>query len=151
MRNWNTDKGYKVYYNLHLKTYSILGWDADKNGWRLKAYADNLVLTDVEFRVSEKGRQRVIKEKRKNVHAFAIAKVVQPISFDRVPDLIVNKGYRSATYNPYLYDSFVDVKTKVRVKGCKGAILFDKRIAYLDHQTNTKTFEENLQSIYNLK
>ena len=131
MRNWNADKGYKVYYNLHLHTYSILGWDADKNGWRLKEYADNLVLLDVEFKVSESGRQRVIKEKRKNVHAFAIAKKVYPIPFDRVTALMEMRSYRSATYNPYLYDSFVDRATKEKIKNSSHAVLYNKKIAYI--------------------
>lgn len=131
MRNWNESKGCKVYYNLHLKTYSVLGWDADKNGWRLKEYADNLVLLDVEFKVSESGRQRVIKEKRKNVHAFAIAKHVYPIPSHRVTALMDKRTYRSATYNPYLYDSFVDVETKQRIKNSRSAVLHNKKISYI--------------------
>ena len=58
-----------VYYNLDKKTYSIM----DHSGERKRiviGYADEILLSSVEFKVSEKGRQRVIKEKRKNVHAY---------------------------------------------------------------------------------
>jgi hypothetical protein len=39
---------------------------------RIVGYAEAVILTDVEFRVRESGRQRVLRERRKNVHAFVV-------------------------------------------------------------------------------
>ena len=77
------------------------------------------------------GMSMEIKEKRKNVHAFAIAKHVYPISSHRVTALMDKRSYRSATYNPYLYDSFVDVDTKQRIKNSRSAVLHNKKISYI--------------------
>lgn len=55
-----------VYYNLHQGGYSI----RDKKTMHVVAYADNVLLKNCVFKVSEKGRQKVIEEKRKRVHAF---------------------------------------------------------------------------------
>jgi hypothetical protein len=57
---------------------------------------------NVEFKVNELGRQRVIKEKQKNVHAFVVA--------GRYKGLI-NKEYEldklvKVTYNPYIDTQF---------------------------------------------
>jgi hypothetical protein len=57
-----------VYYNLHKKCWSIKALSGSSKG-RVVAHADAVELMDCEFRVSEAGRQRVIREKRKNVHA----------------------------------------------------------------------------------
>ena len=67
-----------------------------------------LKLFDVHFNVSEPGRQRVLKEKRKNVHAklqasdFKLLEEGSPISRD---------GWREVTYNPYRDRKFVFVDT----------------------------------------
>jgi len=57
--------------------------------------------TGVVFKVNESGRQRVISEKRKNVHAFAIADEYlfthSVVSVDNLPII---------TYNPYVSDKF---------------------------------------------
>jgi hypothetical protein len=59
-----------------------------------------IALSDVRFTVSEAGRQRVLREKRKNVHAF-VEGVESPLygSINRKLDCKV-------TYNPYKYEKF---------------------------------------------
>jgi hypothetical protein len=61
----------KVYFNLHNKKYSAVALDGSDKG-RVLGHFDEVVLDDVSFIVSEAGRQRVIREKKKNVHAYAI-------------------------------------------------------------------------------
>lgn len=90
-------KRVKVYFNLHKKTWSI----KDKKTGIVIGYANWLPMKDCKFKVSEKGRQRVLKEKRKNVHAY----VEGTISFETLHKSEVQHG--SFTYNPYKYDSFV--------------------------------------------
>lgn len=58
-----------VYFNLHRKCFSIRAMEGPAKG-RVVAHADDVILGRVSFRVSEAGRQRVIRERRKNVHAF---------------------------------------------------------------------------------
>lgn len=59
-------------------------------------------LTNVKFKVSEAGRQRVIKEKRKNVHAFIEGDWDENITgmFDQVT-------LKRVSYNPYQSGNFV--------------------------------------------
>ena len=67
----------------------------------VKAHLNRVYLHNVKFKVSEAGRQRVIKEQRKNVHAFAIG-VIGPPSFE-----LWGKDSVSVSYNPYKYSTFV--------------------------------------------
>jgi len=63
-RSINLEKPIKVYKNLHKDCYSV------KQGTLVVAHAERLCLRDVTFKVNEKNRQKVIKTKQKNVHAF---------------------------------------------------------------------------------
>ena len=40
---------------------------------------------DVEFRVRESGRQRMLKEKSRNVHAFAVGRLIDYVHADDTP------------------------------------------------------------------
>jgi hypothetical protein len=65
--------------------------------WKVIKHVGRIDLQDVSFKVSELGRQRVLREKRKNVHAFIEG---EEISFC---------GYANTTkvtYNPYKYEKF---------------------------------------------
>jgi len=57
-----------IYRNLRDKCWSIRSLKTR----RVIGYASSIALDDVTFSVSEAGRQRVIREGRKNVHAGAI-------------------------------------------------------------------------------
>lgn len=86
-----------VYRNLNQKCWSVLG-----KGHKLLLHAEALVLQDCQFVVQEGGRQRVLREGRKNVHAFAkgtIAPMVWHQEFR--PNL------KRVIYNPYKAPMFV--------------------------------------------
>ena len=89
-----------VYYNLHKHTFSI-----SRNG-RVIAHADYVKLTDVEFRVRQGGREKVIREKSKNVHSFVIGTLEDYCKFpcDNLPS---EPNSNIVTYNPYKYNSYV--------------------------------------------
>lgn len=92
-------KHVRVYFNLHKKTWSI----KDKKTNRVLGWADFVPLKQCKFIVSEAGRQRVLREKKKNVHAY-VDGIIGGEHFDKC------EVYRSKfTYNPYKYDSFVTV------------------------------------------
>jgi hypothetical protein len=94
------DKRYKINYAKPVKVYRNLHkgcWSIRQNGL-VKAHADKIDLFKCEFLVNEKDRLKVIKEKRKNVHAF-----VKGYLWDTPLNLI-----KQVAYNPYIRDSFFD-------------------------------------------
>lgn len=103
-----------VYFNLHRKTFSVKALEGENKG-RVIHHADHVHLENAKFKVSQAGRERVLREKRKNVHAFVIGElkslVQTPIVGERV------------TYNPYLYDTFVFSFNKQPVHSAKEAFL----------------------------
>jgi hypothetical protein len=75
--------------------------------WKVIGYSNYLILWNVSFKVSEAGRLRVIKENKKNVHAFVIGdcKMFLPqLNGSMHKEEIV-------TYNPYKHSSFVVKET----------------------------------------
>ena len=57
-----------VYFNLRSKLYSIKALEGPAKG-RVVAHASDVIIKDATFKVSEAGRQRVLREKHKNVYA----------------------------------------------------------------------------------
>ena len=106
----------QVYYNLNKKCLSVR--DA-KTGLVVKhthairlGIPKNSRYEHVAFTVQEGGRKRVLREKRKNVHAFVSGRT----NLKRVPSLEERKTrkpktLRKVSYNPYKGGKFVDVKT----------------------------------------
>ncbi len=89
-----------VYYNLHKHKWSIKCLDSGRLYGRVVGHADQLLLKDATFKVSEAGRQRVLKEKRKNVHAGVVGYLQSP----PWPSMDTSTP---VTYNPYKYETFV--------------------------------------------
>ncbi|ASV44368.1 hypothetical protein PBI_SCTP2_353 [Salicola phage SCTP-2] len=70
-------------------------------------------MKNCEFRVSEKGRQRVLKEKVKNVHAYIAAQ-----THEELDDAIDKCNKVELTYNPYKYSTFVIKETGEPIYHC---------------------------------
>lgn len=85
----------RVYFNLHKKLFSVM----DKRTRRVVSHTEHIVLHNVKFIVNENGRQRVLREKKKNVHAFVEGDVLDMLVCERVNT--------NVTYNPYKYNSFM--------------------------------------------
>lgn len=94
------------------------------------------MLTGAKFIVSEAGRQRVLKEKRKNVHAFVIGELVDDDgAFGQDADgkdLPVR-----VTYNPYVAGTFMAEGLALNptpVTGARGVLLNEHGMSacYLD-------------------
>ena len=64
-----------VYWNLHKKLWSIKALEGPDKG-RVIARSSSVILTDAHGQVSEAGRQRVLREDRKNVHAGIVGDLV---------------------------------------------------------------------------
>jgi hypothetical protein len=89
-----------VYYNLHKHTFSV------RSNNRVVIHADYVKLVDVEFKVRQGGREKVIKDKQKNVHSFVIGTLVDYCSYP-CKDMPTEPNNNIVTYNPYKYNSFV--------------------------------------------
>jgi len=93
----------EVYFNLHKRVFSV----RDRKTKLVIAHARCVPLIDVTTRVSEPGRLRVIREKRKNVHAFFVGTIPTSDQFQTAMRLSDDVACESITYNPYKYDQFV--------------------------------------------
>lgn len=109
-----------VYFNIHkskkegMKIYSIKN---KKTNRVVNHLSGNFFIRNARFVVSEKGRNRVLKEKKKNVHAFIRGEFVENLN---------PRKEAIATYNPYLYDSFVDSISKRKI--------YSSNLVYVDKE-----------------
>ena len=89
-----------VYFNLHKKCFSVKALSGDLKGLVI-AHTNSINLDDVTFKVSEAGRQRVLIEKKKNVHAGVVG---------TFKGFIANEisEYKQAYYNPYKTTTFLN-------------------------------------------
>ena len=94
-KRYKIDKARKVYVykNLHRNCYSI------KQDGLVKMHTDSVCLWNASFQVGKKGRERVVKEKRKNVHAGVSGYVV-----DMIPAC---RTHSDLSYNPKWHKGFV--------------------------------------------
>lgn len=106
-----------VYFNLHKKCWSI------RSRGRVIAHAARVEISSPEFKVSASGRARVLRENKKNVHAFVSGELVsfgeangEGLSGDRV------------TYNPYKFSTFVRAENEEAIFNAEYAVLEDKKV-----------------------
>jgi hypothetical protein len=105
-----------VYFNLHRKCFSVKALEGALKG-RVIIHASYVNLYNCAFKVSEAGRQRVLREKRKNVHAGVVGNL-QSFTFvdqqnnmaefrkDCTYALAFEKPHNRVKYNPYKLDKF---------------------------------------------
>ncbi|MBY0403208.1 MAG: hypothetical protein K2X66_04870, partial [Cyanobacteria bacterium] len=145
----------EIYYNLHRKCLSARGLDRNYRG-RVVARPRGILLKKVRFVVQPKGRERVLREGRKNVHAFVRGILVQlnpslnvlnqwfskGLSQSQIQSKQVTKTetetideiaknnlrWRKVTYNPYKYQSFVDAETHQPIHQAELVYIQDKNI-----------------------
>lgn len=117
------DQPVRVFKNLKHGCYSIMQRGV------VRASARVVRLADVEFRVGEKGRQRMIRERRKNVHAFAVGHLVDYVHPSDSRDIAAPEG-RGAFYDPYRFESFVDSETQSPVITVRTAYFDEDGVIY---------------------
>jgi hypothetical protein len=91
---------YYIYRNLHKDCWSV------RYKGKVIAHHKALLALGATLKVNEGGRQRVLTEQRKNVHAFVVC-----TSYQAAPHLYLVDGSGSAevTYNPYKTGAFTTV------------------------------------------
>ena len=97
----------QVYWNSHKRLWSI------RFNRKVVFHSENVVLSDVRFVVSERGRLRVLRERKKNVHAYA----------EGILPSHTLACSRRVTYNPYRDETFI----------CDGRPIADAAFAHFMH------------------
>ena len=102
------DARIRTYWNLHKDCYSIVHAEGENYG-RVAGYLRiPFLLKNVEFRVQEATRQRIIEKGVRDICAYAVGRIeslgsVAPKHIQRMQ----NQG-RHVQFNPFTGDSFVD-------------------------------------------
>lgn len=117
-----------VYWNLHRGMWSVKALDGPDKG-RVIARLPQVMLRDAEGKVSEAGRQRVLREKRKNVHAGIVGTLVEGLTHNRA-NYVEDIGDR-VTYNPYKYSQFVHAVDESPFDGSYYAVLTADRAVFV--------------------
>jgi hypothetical protein len=97
----------EVYWNLHKRLFSVRALEGENKG-RVIAHSYGIQLKDAKFVSQPAGRNRVRREGIKNVHAFVRGRM---LGYDRNESLCHGDATKGITYNPYKYDTFVEVGT----------------------------------------
>lgn len=129
-----------VYFNLHKKCFSVKALEGPDKG-RVIAHRDVVYLQDAVGKVSKAGRERVLREKRKNVHAGVVGRlIIDRWEDDLEDDWDMLWDATVVTYNPYKYSSFVNKQSEEPWQGSTRTVMtvsegrtiimgFDKRVA----------------------
>jgi hypothetical protein len=124
------DEGpYRVYRNLNKKCWSVQHRPGmGLQGWRVFLHINAMLLTDVTFKVSEAGRQRVLSTGRKNVHAYACTNNIYV--YDSEPPI---DSWTEITYDPRQHDGFVTVTDNQPVSSAKSVLLTSSGRVFAHH------------------
>ncbi|AMW64345.1 hypothetical protein SEA_CHIPMUNK_89 [Mycobacterium phage ChipMunk] len=110
-----------VYWNLHRGMWSVKALEGPDKG-RVIARHQHVVLRNVTGKVSEAGRQRVLREGRKNVHAGLVGELVQGEA------VTLPAEARTVTYNPRKYETFVHTDDESPFQGSDLAVLAHRTV-----------------------
>ena len=118
-----------VYYNLHRKCWSVKALEGPNKGLVI-AYRDHMWLEDCTFKVSQAGRNRVLRERRKNVHAGVVGTWYTDETDECVNSVVsfMTKAMIPATYNPYKFSTFVNKDTHQCINHAKDALLTNRQV-----------------------
>ena len=128
----------EVYRNLHKNCFSV------RHKGKVVGYLydnEQLALTNVKFVVQPAGRAKVLRENKKNVHAFVRGEYVgfennltNNLYFGEFEDL----DFYAVSYNPYKSDKFVvkgtgkpiESNSEALIRGGKVLLYQDKRLDF---------------------
>lgn len=112
----------KVYRNSRLNK-----WSVKFNNGPVKHF-NELSLSNATFHVQPAGRQKVLKTKRKNVHAYVSGTFVYTSHLVYLDTF----KYRRVRYNPYYFDKFFYDDNLERVSSAKIVYFTDKGEVYVN-------------------
>lgn len=103
-----------VYFNLHKRCFSVKALEGDRKG-RVVAHVNDAIIYEPTFKVSQAGRQRVLRERKKNVHAGVVGKWFENEHNPARSVELLSLSGRAITYNPYKFSEFVYRTTETPV------------------------------------
>jgi len=109
----------RIYRNLGNGKMSIQAKTAV--GWRVVGHVTDCVIRNVTFIVKETARQRVIRDRQKNVHAWGEGVLIGHLSSKAIAPLRLS-------YDPYIHSSFVDGRTGIAVTSCSLLVVKDNQV-----------------------
>lgn len=117
-----------IYRNLHKKKFSI----KDIKKRKVVDWKDCFIAVECHFKISESGRLKVIKEKRKNVHAGIVCDtIIGNLDQEYIPKL-TNPKLIPLYYNPYKQDCFTRVDTNQKVEFARYVLCQDNKIYLME-------------------
>lgn len=122
-----------IYLNLHRPSFlSVRAAEGVAKG-KVIAHVQAIQLAGCEFRVSEKGRQRVLRERSKNVHATIRGRVMDSGSGPAAVRKFAEAARKLAggidvAYNPYFTALFIDRMTKAPVLSSAQVVVVGKQV-----------------------
>tara|TARA_R110000824_G_scaffold126906_1_gene286670 strand:+ start:23 stop:493 length:471 start_codon:yes stop_codon:yes gene_type:complete len=137
----------EVYRNLHKNCFSVrrkgkvVGYIYDDDIHRRDV---EIYLTNVKFVVQPAGRCKVLRERKKNVHAF-VRGIVTPFG-GLQREILYKKCYKKVTYDPYKMSTFQDVDGNNVYEA--DDVLISKGTVYVSDKFR-KTPLKNTQDYYN--
>lgn len=114
---------YYIYKNLHTGTFSV------KYRGKVIAHPTTVNAQGVEYRVSQNGRNRVLREKKKYVHAYVVCDAWQDRSDLYISGVAVEfleMNFTEIKYNPYVSDCFMIEDCEARTSS--HAVLHNGRV-----------------------
>jgi hypothetical protein len=119
--DWAAHIGQKarIYRNLNNGRMSIqikMG-----KSWKVVGHVVDAVLEDVHFRVSEAGRQRVIRDGCKNVHAWGEGILLGEIDEEIIAPI-------NLAYNPYRNETFLERGTDHIIESCQFLVVRENQV-----------------------
>ena len=122
----------QVYFNLHKRKLSV------RHKGKVIEHASQVLLKNATFHVQPAGREKVLREKRKNVHAYVSGKLKESFWHTQAPSYVWTAEQR-VSYNPYKNKSFVDKLTNETITSAKVVHIADKVITAGDFDKNKRT------------
>jgi hypothetical protein len=134
MKPINPAKKIYVYRNLQKQKLSLMQSNV------VVGHAEAVILTDVEFRVRQSGRERVLRERQKNVHAFTIGLLEQAFETPyawvlEVAPIFDRENARSVTYNPYKFTTFVDQTSEAPVYSGRRVLVTANKGIFVENES----------------
>jgi hypothetical protein len=125
----NTANSVDVYRNLHTGTWSVRSRYRQDYG-RVIGHPEHIIILDAKFVVLEPGRQKVLREKRKNVHAFVRGEMEDTSNGNSLA--FPTRLLMPVTYNPYKMGSFYNPETGQPVLAAAAVLMGkDGKVRYI--------------------
>jgi hypothetical protein len=115
----------EVYRNLHKNCWSV----RDTKTGRVVDHVPYICVKDAKLVVRPAGRAKVLREQRKNVHAFIRGTAALSLELN-------GWGLQQISYNPYKNESFILTDTNIAINSAEAVFLDSNGNGWIDGKYN---------------